>query len=285
MRRIGLALLALGLLVGSAGWAVEKPGAPKAEAVTIESGGWKLAAAYTPSQLSRGDAPSPAVILVHMLARNKETWDPLVPRLTGAGYAVLAFDLRGHGGSVRADGKQQTYQDFQPEDWAAAAGDVLAVRDWLVKNKAEVDAARIAVVGASIGANYALLAAAGDEKLRGAVLLSPGLDYHGVKTEAAAGKLRPGQLAALFAAGGDQYSAETVAKLAQALPKGALAAEKVYAGAEHGTLMLGKAPGIEEEMLKALSAMLAPARPAGEKPKAGEPPRKDPAGAALEKVL
>lgn len=38
----------------------------------------------------------------------------------------------------------------------------------------------MALVGASIGANYALRALAADEKLRGAVLLSPGLDYHGV---------------------------------------------------------------------------------------------------------
>lgn len=59
-----------------------------------------------------GDGP--AVVLVHGITESRRTWDPLVAPLIGAGYRVVAIDLRGHGDSSR----------IGPYDLATMAGDV-----------------------------------------------------------------------------------------------------------------------------------------------------------------
>jgi pimeloyl-ACP methyl ester carboxylesterase len=62
-----------------------------------------------------GDGP--AVVLVHGITESRRSWDPLVAPLIGAGYRVVAVDLRGHGASSKV----------APYDLATMAGDVGAV--------------------------------------------------------------------------------------------------------------------------------------------------------------
>ncbi len=54
----------------------------------------------------RFDGPSsgPTVMLSNSLASNLAMWDQQVPALTGAGFRVLRYDSRGHGGSAVPDG-------------------------------------------------------------------------------------------------------------------------------------------------------------------------------------
>ena len=49
--------------------------------------------------LRRADGPRRAYLLVHGLASNARLWDGVARRLAGAGHAVAAVDLRGHGRS------------------------------------------------------------------------------------------------------------------------------------------------------------------------------------------
>src|SRR4029077_15563974 len=44
---------------------------------------------------------APLVVLSHQLERDRHSWDPLVPRLLAAGYAVVTVDQRGCGESVK----------------------------------------------------------------------------------------------------------------------------------------------------------------------------------------
>jgi esterase/lipase len=113
--------------------------------------------------------PAPAVLLLHQLGSNKETWQGFANRLQAAGFNVLAIDLRGHGatGGVM--------------DWAKAPDDVSNVFAQL-RTLPGVDSARVSVIGASIGANLALGVCADSGQCKSTVLLSPGLDYIGVKT-------------------------------------------------------------------------------------------------------
>lgn len=46
-----------------------------------------------------GDPDAPVVMLSNSLASNLGMWDPQVPALVAAGYRVLRYDTRGHGGS------------------------------------------------------------------------------------------------------------------------------------------------------------------------------------------
>lgn len=113
--------------------------------------------------------PAPAVVLIHMLGRTHGDWDNVARVLQAAGLTALAIDLRGHGlsggsGDVSAD----------------MVGDVRAAVAWLAAQP-DVRPDAIGVAGASLGANLALLAAAGDPGVRAVATVSPSLDYRGVR--------------------------------------------------------------------------------------------------------
>ncbi len=65
------------------------------------------------------DVQTPAVLLMHMYGGRRTDWRALIPALTGAGYRVIAVDLRGHGETGGSN------------DWQAAVGDVQTWLDWM----------------------------------------------------------------------------------------------------------------------------------------------------------
>ncbi|MBC7233546.1 MAG: alpha/beta hydrolase [Chloroflexi bacterium] len=96
--------------------------------------------------LPEGTEPFPTVVLCHGITSCKENYADIAQFLQQEGFAVLAYDCRGHGESEGAlDG--QAWQDV---------GTVLDYLD----ARPEVDKRRIALVGASMGAHNALYAAA-----------------------------------------------------------------------------------------------------------------------------
>ena len=117
--------------------------------------------------------PSPGVVLVHMLSRNKADWHALPDRIRDAGISALTIDLRGHGGSSGAS-----------SDLTAMVQDVRAAAQWLA-SRPNVRPDRIAIVGASLGASLALLAAADSQLVRAVGAVSPALDYRGLRTDVA----------------------------------------------------------------------------------------------------
>jgi pyridoxine 5-phosphate synthase len=115
--------------------------------------------------------PAPAVLLVHMLSRSHTDWGALPERIRDAGLTALAIDLRGHGQSSGS-----------PQDLQAMVGDVRAAAQWL-STRPNVRGDQIAVVGASLGASLALLAVVNVPQVRAIALLSPSLDYRGLRTD------------------------------------------------------------------------------------------------------
>lgn len=177
--------------------------------------------------------PAAAIVLVHMLTRSKDDWQDLAPRLVDAGFAVLAVDLRGHGGS----GGGSRLEDGRI-DVSRMVLDVKAARGFFA-GRPEIAPGKVAIVGASIGANLALLVAADDVDVRSLVLLSPGLDYQGLRTEAAIRKY--GERPALLVAGAnDPYARRSVRQLA-AIGPGLRETHIIDAGG-HGTVMLSRSP-------------------------------------------
>src|SRR3954469_16782574 len=112
--------------------------------------------------------PAPGVVLLPMLTRTHEDWAAAGARLADAGYAVIAIDFR-NGGDATA---------------ASLELDVRAAKAFL-RERPEVIPNVFGVAGASIGANMAVIDAADDSAVQTIVLLSPGLDYRGLRTEAA----------------------------------------------------------------------------------------------------
>lgn len=144
--------------------------------------GFVLTATYSPP----AEPKAACVVLLHMYCGRRQDWDPLVPKLREAGYAVLALDMRGHGDS-RAGGKvdMEKLEGRKAEALCAQFTQDVAAAIAFLKGKEEVDATRIVLIGGSIGANVALNHAARDASVRSVVLLSPGLDYMGVETKSA----------------------------------------------------------------------------------------------------
>ncbi len=183
---------------------------------------------------------SPAVAMLHMAGGQRGDWDTLARQLQTAGYSVLTLDLRGHGGS---QGQRE---------WSKMTQDAAAAYAWLA-NRPEVNRAAIGFVGASIGANLSLNLAAGEPGVKTLVLLSPGLDFEGIKTEGPLQAYGPRPLL-LIASSEDKESADAVVALDKlALGKHTL---KVYDGQGHGTRMLGRQNGVEELILDWLKETL-----------------------------
>jgi pimeloyl-ACP methyl ester carboxylesterase len=88
---------------------------------------------------------------------------PLAARLAQRGYAVLALDHRGFGGSEGARLRCDPHE--QVRDIANAAT--------YLAGRPEIDGSALGVIGASFGGGIAVAAAAADERLRACVALVP----------------------------------------------------------------------------------------------------------------
>ena len=148
-----------------------------------------------------GRRPGPGIVLLHMLGRTHEDWDRAGSRLADAGFAVVAIDFRGHGAS-----------GGQASEVAAMGLDVRAAKGFL-RERPEVAGTILGEAGASIGANLAVLDAADDPGVRSIALLSPGLDYRGLRIEPAMKKFGP-RAALLVSSTKDPYSWRSVRQLA-----------------------------------------------------------------------
>lgn len=190
-----------------------------------------------------GANTGPAALLLHMMPATKESWADLAARLVRGGLSVLAIDLRGHGESVEGpDGRRLDYKFFNEAEHQAKIRDVEAAVGWL--GEQGHDAAHLAVVGASIGANLAIAYAADHPEIPAAAALSPGLDYRGITTPDKVRRMRPEQGLFLAASQEDELSFLADRELA-GLKADAMI--KQYRGAGHGTAMFAAVPGLIEE--------------------------------------
>lgn len=177
--------------------------------------------------------PAPAVVLVHMLNRSRRDWDVVASRLAMEGIGALALDLRGHGESQGA-----AYLSGPP-DYEAFVADVSAARRHLA-SRPDVQPGRVGIAGASLGASLAVLAAGGDPPVRSLALLSPALDYRGLRIEATARKFSGPIL--LVASDDDGYASRSVKDLQKAA--GGTREVLMLNQAGHGTVMLGRHPDL-----------------------------------------
>jgi alpha-beta hydrolase superfamily lysophospholipase len=217
----GAAILGLLLLFASSSSAAQRVTFRTDDGVTL-SGTW-----YEPSSRM-----GPAVILVHMLSRTRREWEPIAQRLASDGIGALAFDLRGHGES--GAGPLGTPDRV---DYSTMVLDLRAARRFLAQ-RSDVQQARVGVAGASLGANLAALLASADPSIASVALLSPSLDYRGLRIEAAARKVSRPML--LVAGDDDPYAARSARDLQKA--GGGPRELLVLRQAGHGTAMVGRDP-------------------------------------------
>lgn len=186
----------------------------------------------------------PSVLLLHMMPVTKESWRDFAKKLHGAGFEVLAIDLRGHGES---SGGPEGYKSFSDEQHQASVYDIGGAIQFLEDRGVGLD--NIAIVGASIGANLALQFVSQYPDIKTAALLSPGLNYRGVETEKYAKLIKPDQNIYLAAGGqNDSYSTETIFKLHKTI-KSKNKEIKTFQNAGHGTTMFTEEPFLMDELV------------------------------------
>jgi alpha-beta hydrolase superfamily lysophospholipase len=169
-----------------------------------------------------------------MLTRTRREWEPLAQRLAAEGIGALAFDLRGHGESTAGPAGPPDRIDY-----SAMVLDLKAARRYLAQ-RSDVQQTRVGVAGASLGANLAALEASGDTTVASLALLSPSLDYRGLRIEAAARKVTRPML--LVAGDDDPYASRSARDLQKA--GGGPRELLILSQAGHGTAMLGRDAGL-----------------------------------------
>lgn len=193
---------------------------------------------------------APVVVLLHMYRSDRHAWEPLVPALEEAGFAILAIDLRGHGESVKPASKDLQKLVFSRDEkiFSAMHLDVAAAYNWLA-GRDEADLSRVALVGASVGCSVSLDYAARDRSVDVVVLMTPGKNYLGVDSAKHIKKF--GNRPVLMLSSEEERSGGTDFLSSKA----ARAEVKIYPqSGVHGTKMFGKVAGVEKQIADYLKA-------------------------------
>ncbi len=225
--------LALMLVVGCSqkisedgGAAMEKVSFQTEDGVTIVANYWK--------------GSSTGVLLLHMMPATRESWNQFAQKLSSSGMSVLAIDLRGHGESVKQDGRILDYTKFTDQQHQSSIFDVEAAASYL-KEKGITE---LFIAGASIGANLALEYQAEHSDVKRTIVLSPGTNYRGVVTEPYAERLLNDQEVFFVAAtrdAGASGAADAMAKQIASHVKGRKEV-KIYDSENHGTDLFNDYP-------------------------------------------
>jgi alpha-beta hydrolase superfamily lysophospholipase len=176
---------------------------------------------------------SPVFLLLHMMPATKESWNEFASLIQKNGYAALAIDLRGHGESTDMNGMRIDYREFIDEEHRGSMKDIVSAIEFLAGQDG-VDISRIAIAGASIGANLALWQASIYKDVRLIMLLSPGLNYRGIQADELAKRFKGP--AHIMASEGDSYAADSSRKLSSIFPGDKKL--EILKGNSHGTNML-----------------------------------------------
>ncbi len=196
--------------------------------------------------IPRTQEKPPVIILLHQFRKDKSSWNEFIPDLLKNGYAVYAIDMRGHGKSNKfKDGKEIFHETMPESEWNQVPYDVHSVIEF-IKTNADVDSSKIAVIGASIGANTSIITSSMfSNEIKTAVALSPGIEYHHLKTYQYAKDAKNPLMIAV--AKNDTYAFESSNELNSIIkPKHSL---EVYESSEHGTNLLNITPDLQNKII------------------------------------
>lgn len=250
MRVFTFLLLILGALFSVAFWFFVKnqlgnyteimPPSPinaMSEVVTFETqDSFRIVGDYYPYEGRKG------MILLHMMPADRKSWTAFAAKLQQAGFAVLAIDLRGHGAS---QGGPSGYRHFSDQEHQASEFDVDAAAGFM---KAQ-GVTEVHLAGASIGANLALEYLVNHKEVQSAILLSPGLNYHGIETEPLLGRILDEQSVIFVASEEDVESYNAVSLFANKLPARDSRKIVILQNMGHGTVILERNPKFINELL------------------------------------
>lgn len=231
MRKAGLAIATAVVWMASAAphAGTTRPAEPQTVTFAARDGVPVTGALHLPEK-----TPAPAVLLLPMMTRTLHDFDQAGSRLAEAGFAALAIDFRRSGGA-KPDGNGE-----ESGDLSDLLLDAEAARAYL-SARPDIIGTKVGLLGASLGANVAVLVAGNDPSIGSLALLSASAEYRGLRMEQALRKFgsRP---ALLVASSEDPYALRSAR---QAVTWGDGPRElRVLSGAGHGTVMLSRDPDL-----------------------------------------
>jgi pimeloyl-ACP methyl ester carboxylesterase len=141
-----------------------------------------------------------SVALIHDFGGSRNDWLPFIPFFRSRGWAILAFDLRGHGDSLHQDLHPHALTPEQsdlrspiayPNDTKAALA--------FIERQPHTESGTIAAIGVGIGADLAYAAAARGWGTASTVLI--GLDDSRARDLAGSGPFAPRNVYLMYASG------------------------------------------------------------------------------------
>jgi len=256
---IGVVIFTTGFALKSVGFAnvsLQTAGAAESEHLTFTTTDGLILHAWKDEALPdtlHPDAKPALALLLPMRGHTHESFEPFRMELNKQGYTTIAFDLRGHGLSTtfgKNDERTISYTTMPEADYIRIPSDIQSFfSDFKSKNRIGYDYDRVAVIGASIGANAAGMLT--DHKwVKQAVMLSPGRDYRGMKPELVmmAGDMKHETPIYIAASEDDTYALESSQWLFDQYdgPK----VFKKYPGSDHGTDILRYVKNADTELLE-----------------------------------
>jgi len=214
----------------------------------------------------------PAVLLLPGYNQLRGDWAAFASYLQRNGIAALTIDLRGQGDSTRqltAEGVRALQREqFGTRDFQNMQLDVEAAVSWL-QGQPGIKKDGIAIAGASVGANVALRYIAVNEDIAAILLLSPGINYKGLRTDDVITSVGSRPLR-IIVSQYDSFAFESSKRLVEIRKEaGQVADEKeliISTGNLHGTDMLTGVKKLPEILLAWLQQVLLGIAPEPTKP-------------------
>jgi dienelactone hydrolase len=220
------------------------------EAVVIENDGWRLYGDLEIPAASAASAAVPAVLMLNQAAGNRQAYEGLAAALAIKGIASLRLDLRGHGESTNLGEfrpENATAEDRETYIWNADA-DVIAAHRFL-SNHADIDSARVGIVGASYSGEEMAEAGRNTQYAAAYVALSPGSF-----SDESISAMDPSSVPWLFIVSRNERFLHEIAAKVQATTS---SVEILYLpGNEHATDLLASHPALAERIAAWLAAHL-----------------------------
>ncbi|MFH1394315.1 MAG: alpha/beta hydrolase [Candidatus Micrarchaeota archaeon] len=197
------------------------------------------------------ERPETAIILLHGYGQDRSSWDPLVPvlreRLSDMDLVVL--DMRGHGESDNIN----PYDKLSSGELIAMDKDIAGAIPYLQTIRPDLEA--FYLVGASIGSSAAIKYAVNDNRIKKVVMISPGLEYRGVRIERYTGDyIRQLYLTAAY---GDEYSRNSADDIYDESPSDEKELKIYYeAGNAHGTELFAATANTMEPLTELIADWL-----------------------------
>lgn len=155
---------------------------PIKKQIEVQTKDAKIIKATVSYEKIEGVKKYPTVLLLHSIGYSSAEWGNLIADLNNAGYAVIAMDFRGHGKSIyntKFQKKSWTY--FTNKIFQKLPKDVLLILEQVQKQVKIADLNNMAIVGADIGANTAVLVSKDlKKKPKTLVLICPTTSFKGL---------------------------------------------------------------------------------------------------------